>query len=104
MTIKNSIEAKLQSLQPQFLDVVNESHLHNVPKGSESHFRVTVVSDEFDGKMLIARHRMVNKILAAEIAGSIHALVLHTMTREEWFEKSGKKNESPPCLGGSRTT
>lgn len=100
MNIKNSIETKLQSLQPQFLEVVNESHQHNVPAGSESHFKVTVVSDAFQGKMLLARHRMVNKILADELAQSIHALVLHTMTMDEWFEKSGTRNDSPPCLGG----
>ncbi|MBK7493212.1 MAG: BolA/IbaG family iron-sulfur metabolism protein [Nitrosomonas sp.] len=102
MNIKNSIETKLQSLQPQFLEVVNESHQHNVPAGSESHFKVTVVSDAFQGKMLLARHRMVNKILADELAQSIHALVLHTMTMDEWFEKSGTRNDSPPCLGGGQ--
>ncbi|NBQ69239.1 MAG: BolA/IbaG family iron-sulfur metabolism protein [Nitrosomonadaceae bacterium] len=103
MNIKNSIETKLQSLQPQFLEVVNESHQHNVPAGSESHFKVTIVSDAFQGKMLVARHRMVNQILADELAQSIHALVLHTMTMEEWFEKSGTRNDSPPCLGGAKS-
>ncbi|PSJ16959.1 BolA family protein [Nitrosomonas supralitoralis] len=103
MNIKNSIETKLQSLQPQFLKVTNESHMHNVPKGSESHFKVTIVSDEFNGKLLLVRHRMINEILAEELAHSIHALVLHTMTSEEWFEKSGTPNHSPPCLGGSKS-
>lgn len=50
MTIKNVIETKLQVLQPQFLEVINESHKHNVPVGSESHFKVTIVSSEFNGK------------------------------------------------------
>ncbi|WP_297323894.1 BolA/IbaG family iron-sulfur metabolism protein [Nitrosomonas sp.] len=101
MHIKNSIETKLQSLRPQFLEVTNESHMHNVPKGSESHFRVTIVSEEFNGKMLLARHRMVNNILADELTHSIHALVLRTMTMEEWFEENGASNDFPPCLGGS---
>jgi BolA family transcriptional regulator, general stress-responsive regulator len=101
MKIKNLIETKLQSLQPQFLEVVNESHKHNVPVGSESHYKVTIVSDAFNGKKLLARHRMVNTILADELAHSIHALFLHTMTSEEWFEKSRMPNNSPPCLGGS---
>ena len=103
MNIKNLIETKLQSLQPQFLEVINESHMHNVPKGSESHFKVTIVSNEFNGKILLARHRMVNNILTDELAHSIHALVLHTMTIEEWFKKSGAPNISPPCLGGSKS-
>lgn len=101
MNIKNSIETKLQSLQPQFLEVTNESHKHKVPKGSESHFKIIIVSNEFDGKRLLARHRLINSILADELAHSIHALTLHAMTIEEWFEQSGMPNDSPPCLGGS---
>lgn len=101
MNMKNLIETRLQSLQPQFLEVINESYKHNVPEGSESHFKVTIVSDEFKGKTLLARHRMINAILTDELARSIHALVLHTMTAEEWFERSGVSHDSPPCLGGS---
>ena len=103
MYIKDIIESKLQKLQPEFLEVINESNNHNVPPGSESHFKVIVVSSAFQGKMLVARHRMVNDILSEELAHSIHALVLHTMTQEEWAKKSGKSHESPPCLGGSAT-
>ena len=101
MRIKDIIESKLQILQPEFLEVINESHNHNVPPGSESHFKVIIVTNEFQGKILVARHRMVNDILADELARSIHALVLHTMTKEEWVKKGGKSNASPPCLGGS---
>ncbi|MBX9637975.1 BolA/IbaG family iron-sulfur metabolism protein [Nitrosomonas sp.] len=103
MKIKNLIETKLRLLHPEFLEVVNESDKHNVPEGSESHFKVTIVSDAFHGKMLLARHRMVNGILADELAQSIHALVLHTLTMEEWFEKHGTRNDSPPCLGGAKS-
>ena len=101
MRIKDTIESKLQILQPEFLEVINESHNHNVPPGSESHFKVIVVTNAFQSKMLVARHRMVNDILADELADSIHALVLHTMTMEEWLKKKGNTNVSPPCLGGS---
>ena len=101
MRIKDTIEHKLQILQPEFLEVINESHNHNVPPGSESHFKVIVVTNAFQRKMLVARHRMVNDILADELAHSIHALVLHTMTMEEWLKKGRKSNESPPCHGGS---
>ena len=101
MRMKETIETKLQNLQPEFLEVINESNNHNVPPGSESHFKVIIVSEAFQGKMLVARHRMVNDILADELAQSIHALVLHTMTMEEWVKKGRKSNTSPPCLGGS---
>ena len=100
MNMQQTITRKLEeAFAPDHLEVVNESHMHNVPEGSESHFKVVVVSDAFDGKMLLARHRLVNKALADELDGGIHALALHTMTMQEWFEK-GKAADSPPCEGG----
>ena len=102
MNMQQTITSKLEkALSPEHLEVINESHMHNVPEGSESHFKVIIVSDDFKDKMLLARHRLVNKVLEEELKGSIHALALHTMTMEEWFEK-GKAAESPPCEGGSK--
>nr|MDJ0881140.1 BolA family protein [Gammaproteobacteria bacterium] len=68
---------------------------------SESHFKVTLVSDEFKDLMLIKRHRLVNKVLENELK-LIHALALHTLTNDEWFEKAGKVADSPLCQGGSK--
>ncbi len=103
MSIQTQIEDKIRSaMQPEFLEVLNESHMHNVPPGSESHFKVTVVSDRFNGKMLIARHRQINGILAEELNGRIHALALHTLTPDEYFEKAGKVVDSPLCMGGGK--
>ena len=102
MTIKSTIEQKLeQSFSPEFLEVVNESFMHNVPEGSESHFKVTVVSVEFTDKRLIARHRLINQTLAEEL-DSIHALAIHTLTPDEYFAKAGKVADSPECLGGGK--
>lgn len=102
MSMQQTIIEKLtEALSPEHLEVINESHMHNVPEGSESHFKVVVVSDAFRDKMLIARHRLVNKALEHELANGIHALALHTMTMEEWFEK-GNAPASPPCLGGGK--
>jgi BolA protein len=103
MNIQSQITTKIQQvMQPDFLEVINESHMHNVPPGSESHFKVTVVSGEFNGKKLIARHRQINGILAEELNGKIHALALHTLTPEEHFERAGKVAESPLCMGGGK--
>ena len=100
--MQQTITSKLEkALSPEHLEVINESYMHNVPEGSESHFKVVIVSDDFKDKMLLARHRLVNKVLEEELKGSIHALALHTMTMEEWFEK-GKAAESPPCEGGGK--
>jgi BolA protein len=103
VTVQDIIEQKInERLRPVYLEVRNESHMHNVPPGSESHFRVTVVSDLFEGKLPIARHRLLNEMLAAELAGPVHALSLHTMTPDEWQERGGQVPRSPPCLGGSK--
>jgi BolA protein len=101
MSTQAQIESKLETaLAPTFLEVVNESHRHNVPPGSESHFKVTVVSAQFNDRQLVARHRMVNKTLADELAGTIHALALHTLTPDEWFDRAGATPDSPECRGG----
>ena len=103
MIIQQQITAKLEAeFSPQYLEVLNESHNHNVSSGSESHFKVTLVSEAFAGKRLIQRHRAVNQVLADELANAIHALALHTYTAEEWQTKFGQVPESPKCLGGSK--
>ncbi len=103
MTIQATIEAKLnERLHPLHLEVVNESHMHSVPAGSESHFKVLVVSEQFAGKNLLARHRLINEILAEQLAGQVHALALHPLTPDEWFDKGGRAPDSPPCHGGSK--
>jgi len=104
MSMQETIKSKLTTaLDPDILDIINETHMHNVPVDAESHFKVIAVSKRFEGKMLIARHRMINEALSEELAGSngIHALSLHTMTPEEYFVKAGKVSDSPECLGGS---
>lgn len=102
MTIQTKIEEKLVSnLTPQYLEVINESHNHNVPSGAESHFKVILVAEEFDGLRLIQRHRRVNQILAEELANGVHALAIHTFTESEWVVKHGEVPASPLCHGGS---
>lgn len=102
MTVEDDITQKLENaLNPQHLEVINESDNHNVPPGSESHFKIVAVSDAFEDKMLIARHRIINTLLKDELDGPIHALSLHTMTPAEWAEK-GAAPESPPCMGGGK--
>lgn len=104
MSMQQTITEKLAgALSPEHLEVINESHMHNVPEGSESHFKVVIVSDRFEGMPLLARHREVNALLADELAGGIHALALHTMTMKEWFDK-GNAPLSPPCMGGGKST
>ncbi|MFT5115495.1 MAG: BolA protein [Parasphingorhabdus sp.] len=100
MNTQSLIQTKLQTLHPDHLEILNESSQHNVPAGSESHFKVTVVTNQFNGLNLLARHRIINALLSEELAGSIHALALHTKTPDEWFDRADS-HDSPDCLGGS---
>ena len=99
--VELSIRRKLAALEPIHLEVLNESGNHNVPAGSESHFKVVLVADVFRGKGLLARHRLVNELLEDELAGPVHALSLNTLSGEEWFDRGGESRRSPECLGGS---
>jgi BolA protein len=81
MSTKDTIINKLrEAFSPESLDVADESHLHEGHAGhrpgGETHFRVYIVSPAFEGKSRIERHRMINSALAAELAGSVHALAL----------------------------
>jgi BolA protein len=103
VSVRAAIESKLrEAFSPVHLEVLDESDRHAVPPGSESHFRLRVVTPAFSGLRLVDRQRAVNRLLAAELAGRIHALALETLTPEEWEARGGAGQQSPPCLGGDR--
>lgn len=88
MAIEDTIRVKLETaFAPSSLQIVNESHLHHGHHGSpgtgESHFRLHIVSDRFKGKGRVERHRMVNEVLKAELAGVIHALAVKALAPGE---------------------
>ena len=79
--VKHTITNKLrEAFTPESLDVIDESHLHEGHAGhrpgGETHFRIYIVSDAFEGKSRVERHRMINHALAAELAGPVHALAI----------------------------
>ena len=102
MTIQREIETKLLALSPLYLEVVNESSKHSVPSGSESHFKVTIVTNQFDSMPLIERHRWINDLLHEELHGPLHALSIHAYTESDWQHRFGRVSMTPPCLGGSK--
>jgi BolA protein len=88
MRTKDIITNKLnEAFEPESLDVADESHLHEGHAGhrpgGETHFRVYIVSPAFKGKSRIERHRMINGALAAELAGSVHALAIQALAPGE---------------------
>ena len=96
MQIQPQLEQLLQSLQPNYLEIVNESAGHGgYFEGKESHFKVTIVSDVFAGARLVQRHQKVYAIVADLLSpAKIHALAIHAYTPEEW---TGERPDSPLC-------
>jgi len=88
MSTKDVITQKLtNAFTPESLRVEDESHQHEGHAGhrpgGETHFRVYIVSEAFRGKTRIARHRLVNDILSAELAERVHALAIHASAPDE---------------------
>lgn len=99
---ERQIHAKLNNtFQPTFLEIVNESYMHAVPSGSETHFKVTLVSPQFEGKRQVQRHQSIYACLDDLLKAGVHALALHTFSPSEWGA-SAKVPESPQCLGGGK--
>lgn len=81
MTVARRMERKLQAaFAPVHLEIKDESHLHvghaGARPGGESHFRLLIVADAFEGLPRLARQRAVNAVLKEELAGEIHALAV----------------------------
>lgn len=100
MTRLKRIEAIIREvLIPKHLEIYDESGMHHVPKGSESHFKLVVVSTLFDKLTKIERYRVIHKLLAEELQNGLHALSLHLYTEDEW-DKTQNTPSSPHCRGG----
>lgn len=97
-------EILTKAFEPAHLEVINESYKHKVPKDSETHFKVVVVSGQFEtAKTPIQRHRLVNAALSKQLEGPVHALSIVAKTPEQWqtMLDAGRKVEpSPNCRGG----
>jgi BolA family transcriptional regulator, general stress-responsive regulator len=82
MLVKDDITRKLQdAFAPDSVEVIDESDQHHGHAGhrpgGQTHFRVYIVSKAFAGKSRLERHRMINQVLAANLAGGVHALAIH---------------------------
>jgi stress-induced morphogen len=100
--VESRIHTKLGAgFHPVHLEVINESYMHSVPPGSETHFKVVLASAQFAGKRQVQRHQAIYACLAEELQTGVHALALHTFSPEEWLA-SRQVPASPHCLGGSK--
>jgi BolA-like protein 1 len=103
--VTDAITRNLQTaFHPSHLEVINESRMHKVPKDSETHFKVIVVSEEFEKvKTPIQRHRLVNASLAEQLNGPVHALSIVAKTPAQWqkmIDAGETVGSSPACRGG----
>jgi len=85
-------EKLTSALQPTLLTLEDDSARHaghhheggmDAKPGGESHFNLTIVSAAFDGQGRVARQRVVNSVLATELAGPVHALSIKALTPAE---------------------
>jgi BolA protein len=86
MSVQSVLEAKLKlAFRPEALDVRDESSQHEGHSGwkpgGETHFRVYIVASAFAGKSRVDMHRMINDVLAEELAGPVHALAIHASAK-----------------------
>jgi BolA protein len=82
MDVRATIARKLgEAFSPLSLEVVDESDRHQGHaghrEGGKTHFRLYIVSEAFQGKSRLARHRMINAALASELEAGVHALAIH---------------------------
>jgi len=90
------IESKLkQHFSPVHLELLNESHMHSVPANSETHFKVILVSNDFEG--------LPPGVLQQELSSGVHALALHLYTPSQWLERQGAAPMSPECAGSRKS-
>lgn len=105
MSRKEDIEQAItKSLSPIYLNVENESRNHHVPEGSETHFKVIAVSEQFNDLSRIARHRLINQLLSKEFDSGLHALSMHLYNSTEWDKKNKSVLDSPSCKDGYKNT
>lgn len=100
MAREQRLQAAVADLSPSHVEIINESHQHGGP-GTETHFKLVLVSEAFAGLRPVARHQRVYALCQDELASGLHALALHLYTPAEWAE-TGQAPASPACRGGSR--
>lgn len=102
MTVQTQIDTRIkEKIDAYHMTLENESYMHNVPAGSESHFKLILVSDAFEGKRLVQRHQLIYGILEDEM-NKIHALAMHLYSIKEWNERNSLSPSSPKCHGGDK--
>lgn len=87
MSVAETIRARLAALEPQAMELVDESEMHRghagYQEGGGTHWRLSIVSARFAGQPTVARHRMIYQVLAELMQHPIHALAITARSPEE---------------------
>lgn len=85
MRIKEKLEKELRPVELEVEDISYQHAGHAGIRGSdgETHFNLKVVSEEFEGKSLVKRHRMIYGLLQDELQNGLHALSIVAKTPSE---------------------
>lgn len=94
-TIKKHLKL---NIKVQFIEIYNESMLHNHSKKNLTHLKMIIVSDNFINHSLISRHRIIFTILKENIKEKIYSITLYTYTLTEWKFKKNKTIDFSLCL------
>ncbi|WLF83446.1 BolA family transcriptional regulator [Moraxella sp. ZY210820] len=95
MSLQQQLFQQLQALNPQHIDLINESHQHGgYYEGKESHFKLIIVADVFQNLRPVQRHQKIYALTDLIRTGQIHALAIHAYTPDEW---QGYAPVSPQC-------
>nr|VZH98716.1 unnamed protein product [Spirometra erinaceieuropaei] len=98
-SIQSNIRAKLTALfKPSHLEIINDSKLHSSSKGAETHFRISIVSQDFENLSHVMRHRLVKKALQDEFNSGLHALSIQAVAPSERLTPA----PSVPCIGHTK--
>ena len=92
---EKSIREKLSPLEAEHIEIDNESAMHSGPR-TDSHFKVLIISVEFEGMNRVARQRVVNKLLQSEFDDGMHALTMRCLTPQEASDQE-IDFKSPDC-------
>ena len=87
MSVERTIRERLAALEPQAVDLVDESETHRghagYREGGGTHWRLSIVSPRFTGQSTLARHRMIYQALGSLMQHPIHALAITARSPQE---------------------
>lgn len=86
MTVIDRIRARLAALQPERIEIGDDSALHAGHAGARSgggHYRLLIVSPHFESRSTVARHRMIYDALGDMMKTDIHALAIRALSATE---------------------